>query len=61
MLSTALPYALEKKTVDAVLIDIILALKIKEARFKKIDTEEIDYYLVASKKLKDTLMLNNFI
>lgn len=61
MLSTALPYALEKKTVDAVLIDIILALKIKEARFKKIDTEEVDYYLVASKKLKDTLMLNNFI
>ena len=61
MLAAALPYALEKKTVDAVLIDIILALKIKNAKFKKIDTEEIDYYLVASKKLKDTVMLNNFI
>ena len=36
-------------------------MKIKNAKFKKIDTEEIDYYLVASKKLKDTVMLNNFI
>lgn len=61
MLSTALPYTLEKKTVDAIFIDIILALKIKNARFKKIDTEESDYYLVASKKLKDTVILNDFI
>lgn len=61
MLATALPYALEKKTVDAIFIDIILALKIKNARFKKIDTEKTDYYLVASKKLKDTVMLNDFI
>ena len=61
MLATALPYALEKKTVDAIFIDIILALKTKNTRFKKIDTDKADYYLVASKKLKDTVILNNFI
>lgn len=61
MLSTALPYALEKKEVDAIFMDIILALKIRNARFKKINTNEIDYYLVASKKLKDSNILNNFI
>lgn len=61
MLATALPYALEKKTVDAIFIDIILALKTRNTRFKKIDTEKSDYYLVVSKKLKDSVILNDFI
>ena len=61
MLSTALPYALEKKEVDAIFTDIILALKIKNAKFKMINTDKVDYYLVASKKLKGSDTLNNFI
>lgn len=61
MLSTALPYALEKKEVDAIFTDIILALKIKNAKFKMINTYKVDYYLVASKKLKGSYTLNNFI
>ena len=61
MLSTALPYALEKKEVDAIFTDIILALKIKDAKFKAINTDKVDYYLVASKKLKGSDTLNNFI
>ena len=61
MLSTALPYALEKKEVDAIFTDIILALKIKKAKFKMINTYKVDYYLVASKKLKGSYTLNNFI
>ncbi|MEI0602587.1 ABC transporter substrate-binding (seleno)protein SaoB [Brachyspira alvinipulli] len=61
MLASALPYALEKKTVDAIFIDIILALKTKNTRFKKIYTEKPDYYLVVSKKLKDSDVLNDFI
>ena len=61
MLSTALPYALAKKEVDAIFTDIILALKIKNAKFKMINTDKVDYYLVASKKLKGSDTLNNFI
>lgn len=61
MLSTALPYALEKKEVDAIFTDIILALKIKNAKFKAINTDKVDYYLVASKKLKGSDTLNSFI
>ena len=61
MLSTALPYALAKKEVDAIFTDIILALKIKNAKFKAINTDKVDYYLVASKKLKGSDTLNNFI
>lgn len=61
MLSTALPYALAKKEVDAIFTDIILALKIKNAKFKMINTDKVDYYLVASKKLKGSDTLKNFI
>lgn len=61
MLSTALPYALERKEVDAIFTDITLALKIKNAKFKAINTDKVDYYLVASKKLKGSKTLNNFI
>lgn len=61
MLSTALPYALDRKIVDAILIDIVLALKIKNVQYEKIDSDKIDYYLVASKKIKGSSILNDFI
>lgn len=61
ILPTALPYALERNAVDAIFIDIVLALNIKNARYKKIDFGKIDYYLVASRKLKGSDIFNNFI
>ena len=51
----------KKKEVDAIFTDIILALKIKNAKFKMINTDKVDYCLVASKKLKGSDTLNNFI